>query len=132
LQVGSAAHALVAQPKVYLMTCEAFNLKPAQVMMCAAHSGDLSSAQKLGLRTAISIGRERVVRAPVKPNRADRSMSWARTSTTLPTSLGYDGIHANVASVLTGGEVIAGAGQRGHPAGRRSAEWRQFDPTFGA
>jgi 2-haloacid dehalogenase len=39
------------QPKVYLMTCEAFNLKPEQVMMCAAHSPDLSSAQKLGLRT---------------------------------------------------------------------------------
>jgi 2-haloacid dehalogenase len=39
------------QPKVYLMTCEAFNLKPEQVMMCAAHSGDLASAQKLGLRT---------------------------------------------------------------------------------
>jgi len=44
------------QPKVYLMTCEAFNLKPEQVMMCAAHSGDLSSAQKLGLRTG-HIGR---------------------------------------------------------------------------
>jgi 2-haloacid dehalogenase len=39
------------QPKVYLMTCEALNLKPEQVMMCAAHSDDLSSAQKLGLRT---------------------------------------------------------------------------------
>jgi 2-haloacid dehalogenase len=39
------------QPKVYLMTCEAFNLKPEQVMMCAAHSPDLSSAQKLGMRT---------------------------------------------------------------------------------
>jgi 2-haloacid dehalogenase len=38
------------------MTCEAFNLKPEQVMMCAAHSGDLSSAQKLGLRTG-HIGR---------------------------------------------------------------------------
>jgi len=44
------------QPKVYLATCEAFNLKPEQVMMCAAHSGDLSSAQKLGLRTG-HIGR---------------------------------------------------------------------------
>jgi 2-haloacid dehalogenase len=44
------------QPKVYLMTCEAFNLKPEQVMMCAAHSNDLSSAQKLGLRTG-HIGR---------------------------------------------------------------------------
>jgi 2-haloacid dehalogenase len=39
------------QPKVYLMTCEAFNLKPEQVMMCAAHSADLSLAQKLGMRT---------------------------------------------------------------------------------
>jgi 2-haloacid dehalogenase len=39
------------QPKVYLATCEAFNLKPAQVMMCAAHSGDLAAAQALGLRT---------------------------------------------------------------------------------
>jgi 2-haloacid dehalogenase len=44
------------QPKVYLATCEAFNLKPEQVMMCAAHSGDLSSAQKLGMRTG-HIGR---------------------------------------------------------------------------
>jgi 2-haloacid dehalogenase len=39
------------QPKVYLATCEAFNLKPAQVMMCAAHSGDLAAAQELGLKT---------------------------------------------------------------------------------
>jgi 2-haloacid dehalogenase len=44
------------QPKVYLATCEAFNLKPAQVMMCAAHSGDLAAAQALGLRTG-HIGR---------------------------------------------------------------------------
>ena len=45
------------QPKVYLMTCEAFNLKPGEVMMCAAHSGDLASAQKLGLRTGGDFGR---------------------------------------------------------------------------
>jgi 2-haloacid dehalogenase len=44
------------QPKVYLATCEAFNLKPAQVMMCAAHSGDLAAAQALGLKTG-HIGR---------------------------------------------------------------------------
>jgi 2-haloacid dehalogenase len=44
------------QPKVYLMTCEAFNLKPEEVMMCAAHSPDLMSAQKLGMRTG-HIGR---------------------------------------------------------------------------
>jgi 2-haloacid dehalogenase len=44
------------QPKVYLASCEAFNLKPEQVMMCAAHSGDLSEAQKVGMRTG-HIGR---------------------------------------------------------------------------
>jgi 2-haloacid dehalogenase len=44
------------QPKVYLATCEAFNLEPAQVMMCAAHSGDLAAAQALGLKTG-HIGR---------------------------------------------------------------------------
>jgi 2-haloacid dehalogenase len=44
------------QPKVYLATCEAFNLKPEEVMMCAAHSEDLKSAQNLGLRTG-HIGR---------------------------------------------------------------------------
>jgi 2-haloacid dehalogenase len=36
---------------VYLKSCEALNLNPAQVMMCAAHSGDLAAAQKLGMRT---------------------------------------------------------------------------------
>jgi 2-haloacid dehalogenase len=44
------------QPKVYLATCEAFNLKPEQVMMCAAHSNDLLQALKLGMRTG-HIGR---------------------------------------------------------------------------
>jgi 2-haloacid dehalogenase len=39
------------QPKVYLGTAEALNLKPEQVMMVAAHSGDLASAAKNGLRT---------------------------------------------------------------------------------
>jgi 2-haloacid dehalogenase len=40
------------QPKVYLMSCEALNLKPEQVMMCASHSSDLSAAQKVGMRTS--------------------------------------------------------------------------------
>jgi 2-haloacid dehalogenase len=39
------------QPRVYLGTAEALNLKPEQVMMVAAHSGDLASAAKNGLRT---------------------------------------------------------------------------------
>ncbi|HVZ50561.1 MAG TPA: haloacid dehalogenase type II [Pseudolabrys sp.] len=40
------------KPRVYLAACEAFNLKPAQCMMVAAHSRDLKSAAECGLRTA--------------------------------------------------------------------------------
>jgi len=34
-----------------MATCEAFNLKPAQVMMVAAHSDDLKAAAGVGMRT---------------------------------------------------------------------------------
>jgi len=37
---------------VYLMTAAALNLRPDEVMMCAAHSDDLQSAASNGLRTA--------------------------------------------------------------------------------
>lgn len=37
---------------VYLMTVAALNLRPEEVMMCAAHSDDLRSAAQNGLRTA--------------------------------------------------------------------------------
>lgn len=37
---------------VYLAAVDAFNLQPAQCMMCAAHSGDLKAAADGGLRTA--------------------------------------------------------------------------------
>ena len=40
------------KPRVYLSACAAFDLKPAQCMMVAAHSNDLEAAAKLGLRTA--------------------------------------------------------------------------------
>src|SRR2546427_2558929 len=40
------------KPAVYLMTAAALNLRPEQVMMCAAHSDDLRSAASNGLRTA--------------------------------------------------------------------------------
>ena len=40
------------KPGVYLAACEAFDLKPAQCMMVAAHSNDLAVAAQLGLRTA--------------------------------------------------------------------------------
>lgn len=40
------------KPRVYLAAAEAFSLKPEQVMMVAAHSGDLKAAAGVGLRTA--------------------------------------------------------------------------------
>jgi 2-haloacid dehalogenase len=40
------------QPQVYLMTCAALNLRPEEVMMCAAHSDDLKAAASHGMRTA--------------------------------------------------------------------------------
>lgn len=39
------------KPRVYLAACEAFDLKPAECMMVAAHSSDLAAAAALGLRT---------------------------------------------------------------------------------
>ena len=38
------------KPGVYLAACAAFDLKPVQCMMVAAHSGDLAAAAKVGLR----------------------------------------------------------------------------------
>ena len=40
------------KPRVYLAACEAFDLPPADCMMVAAHSRDLSHAAACGLRTA--------------------------------------------------------------------------------
>ena len=40
------------KPQVYLMTVEALNLRPNEVMMVAAHSDDLRSAASHGMRTA--------------------------------------------------------------------------------
>ena len=39
------------KPRVYLAACAAFDLKPSQCMMVAAHSNDLAAAAALGLRT---------------------------------------------------------------------------------
>ncbi len=38
--------------RVYLAACEAFDLKPEQCMMAAAHPNDLTAAASCGLRTA--------------------------------------------------------------------------------
>jgi 2-haloacid dehalogenase len=39
------------KPAVYLMSAAALNLRPDEVMMVAAHSGDLRAAEQSGLRT---------------------------------------------------------------------------------
>ncbi len=39
------------KPRVYLSACEAFDLKPAQCMMAAAHPNDLVAAAACGLKT---------------------------------------------------------------------------------
>lgn len=39
-------------PETYLMVPDLFDVKPVDVMMVAAHQGDLQAAQKLGLKTA--------------------------------------------------------------------------------
>jgi 2-haloacid dehalogenase len=40
------------KPRVYLSACEAFDLKPDECMLVAAHTNDLLAAAKCGLRTA--------------------------------------------------------------------------------
>jgi 2-haloacid dehalogenase len=49
-----ADHARAFKPmnEVYLAAAEAFNLVPAQCLMCAAHASDLQAAAANGLRTA--------------------------------------------------------------------------------
>jgi 2-haloacid dehalogenase len=45
-------HHYKPDPEVYLGAAKALNLEPRQVMMVAAHKGDLRAAQSNGLRTA--------------------------------------------------------------------------------
>jgi 2-haloacid dehalogenase len=40
------------KPAVYLAAADAFDLRPEQCMMCAAHGSDLEAAAAVGLRTA--------------------------------------------------------------------------------
>jgi 2-haloacid dehalogenase len=46
------AHDFKPKASVYLMSCAALNLRPEEVMMCAAHSDDLREAARNGMRTA--------------------------------------------------------------------------------
>jgi 2-haloacid dehalogenase len=70
------AHAYKPAPEVYLTAARLLDLAPSELMMVAAHPGDLTAARKAGLRTAFverpwSTGQ---VRLPAKiPTRKDRS-----------------------------------------------------------
>ena len=49
---AETARAYKPLPQAYLANAELINLKPGQVMLVAAHNGDLAAAAKAGLRTA--------------------------------------------------------------------------------
>jgi 2-haloacid dehalogenase len=49
---AETARAYKPQPQAYLGSAELLNLQPGQVMLVAAHNGDLAAAAKVGLRTA--------------------------------------------------------------------------------
>ena len=49
---SETARAYKPLPQAYLASAELLNLKPAQVMLVAAHNGDLAAAAGCGLRTA--------------------------------------------------------------------------------
>ncbi len=49
---AETAGAYKPQPQAYLRTAELLNLKPEQMMLAAAHNGDLAAAASVGYRTA--------------------------------------------------------------------------------
>ena len=49
---AETARAYKPQPQAYLGSAELLNLQPGQVMLVAAHNGDLAAAANVGLRTA--------------------------------------------------------------------------------
>jgi 2-haloacid dehalogenase len=49
---AETARAYKPLPQAYLASAELLNLAPGQVMLVAAHNGDLAAAAKVGLRTA--------------------------------------------------------------------------------
>ena len=59
-------------PQAYLASAELLNLRPAQVMLVAAHNGDLAAAANAGLRTAF------VVRPTEHGPRQDRDLEAER------------------------------------------------------
>ena len=52
---AETARAYKPLPQAYLANAELINLRPDQVMLVAAHNGDLAAAAKAGLRTAFVV-----------------------------------------------------------------------------
>jgi 2-haloacid dehalogenase len=52
---AETAHAYKPLPEAYLRNVAALGLEPGQVMLCAAHNGDLAAAHEQGLRTAFVV-----------------------------------------------------------------------------
>ena len=72
---------------VYLSAADAFNLKPSECMMCAAHSDDLKHAAENGLRTAFVTRPQE--RPGISESAPDRSVDvLARSIEDLATKLG--------------------------------------------
>ena len=72
---------------VYLSAADAFNLKPGECMMCAAHSDDLKHAAEKGLRTAFVTRPQE--RPGISESAPDRSVDvLARSIEDLATKLG--------------------------------------------
>lgn len=63
------ARAFKPQAAVYLAAAEAFNLSPAECLMCAAHPSDLAAAAACGLRVAY------ISRPQERPGSSDRPPS---------------------------------------------------------
>src|SRR5258706_13565628 len=55
---SETARAYKPMPQAYLVSCRQLGLAPAQVMMVAAHNGDLKAAKAQGLATAFVPRRE--------------------------------------------------------------------------
>ena len=52
---AEAAGAYKPEPQAYLRTAELLNLRPEQMMLAAAHNGDLAAAAAVGYRTAFIV-----------------------------------------------------------------------------
>ena len=68
------ARAYKPTPQAYQRNAEMLNLEPKEVMLVAAHNGDLAAAAKVGLRTAFVYRKDEY--GPRKPSDKADGHSW--------------------------------------------------------